>query len=155
VAPHLRNQLGMLLRDRPMPVLPAPVHNRRQRAGVTLLCRYLPHHVPTLPRLSPNVAEAEENERCPTRGRVVLAIWSVAAEIDEACLVGMERELVPSKTLAQYIQNPLGILEVRKRHHGVIGKTDKGTLSPEAWVHLILEPLIQHMMQESSISRAK
>src|SRR5262249_43005463 len=31
--------------------------NRRQRAGVTLLCRYLPHHVLTLPRLSPNVAE--------------------------------------------------------------------------------------------------
>src|SRR5262245_38760139 len=27
----------------------------------------------------------------------------------------MERELVPSETLAQYIQNPLGILEVRER----------------------------------------
>src|SRR5215467_11554892 len=72
----------------------------------------------------------------------------LAAEIDKACLVGMERELVPSKTLTQNIQNPFGILEIRERHHGVVGETGKGTFSPEAWFHLILEPLIQHMMQE-------
>jgi hypothetical protein len=39
----------------------------------------------------------------------------------------MQRELVPSETLAQYIQNPLGILEIRERHHGVVGEPDKGT----------------------------
>jgi hypothetical protein len=39
-------------------------------------------------------------------------------EIDEACLVGVERELVPSKTPAQNVQNPLGILEVRKAPSG-------------------------------------
>src|SRR5215813_6643991 len=118
VAPHLRDQLGMLLGDRQMSVCPTPVGDRRQRAGVTLICRYLPHHILTLPRLAPYVAEAEKGERRPTRVRVVLAIWSVAAEIDEARLVGVERELVPSETLAQNIQNPLGILEVRERHHG-------------------------------------
>jgi hypothetical protein len=73
----------------------------------------------------------------------------VAAEIDEACLVGMERELVPSKTLAQNVQNPLGILEIRKCHDDVFGETDKGTFPLKAWFHLILEPLIQHMMQEN------
>src|SRR5262245_30063839 len=88
VAPHLHNQLGMLVGDRPMSVCPTPVGDRRQRAGVTLLCRYLPHHVLALPRLSPHVAEAEEGERCPIRVQVVLAIWSVAAEIDEARLSG-------------------------------------------------------------------
>src|SRR5262245_3234634 len=146
VAPHLHNQLGMLVGDRPMSVCPTPVGDRRQRAGVTLLCRYLPHHVLALPRLSPHVAEAEEGERCPIRVQVVLAIWSVAAEIDEARLVGMQRELVPSKTLAQNVQDPLGILEVRKRHHGVVGESDKGTFSTQAWFHLILEPLIQPMV---------
>jgi hypothetical protein len=60
----------------------------------------------------------------------------------------MERELVPSKTLAQNVQNPLGILEIRKRHDDVFGETDKGTFPLKAWFHLILEPLIQHMMQE-------
>src|SRR5215471_10090058 len=122
----------MLLGDRQMSVYPTPVSDRRQRAGITLLCRYLPHHVLTLPRLSPNVAEAEEDERCPARVRVVLAIWSVAAEIDEARLVGMERELVPCETLAQNFQNPLGILEVRERHHGIVGESDKGTFPLEA-----------------------
>jgi hypothetical protein len=80
---------------------------------------------------------------------MVLAIWSVAAEIDEARLVGMERKLVPSETLAQNIQNPLGVLEVRERHHGVVGEPGKGTFPLEAWFHLALEPLIQHMMQEN------
>ena len=81
-----------------MPVCPTPVTDRRQRAGVTLICRYLPHHVLTLPRLAPYVAEAEKGERCPIRVRVVLAAWSVAAEVDEARLVRVQRELVPSKT---------------------------------------------------------
>ena len=148
MAPHLRDQMSMLLGDRQMPVFPAPVANRRQPAGVTLLCRYLPHDVLALSRLSPNVAEAEEGERRPIRFRVVFSIRSVAAEIDEARLVGVERELVSTKTLAQNIQNPLGILEVRERHHGIVGESDKGTFPLEAWLHLVLEPRIQHMMQE-------
>src|SRR5262245_30888341 len=139
----------MLLGDRSMSVFPAPVRHRCERAGVTLLCRYLPHYVLTLPRLSPNVAEAEKGERRPIRVRAVLAVWSVAAEVDEARLVGMQLELVPSKTLAQNIQDPLGVQEIRKRHHGVVGESDKGTILLEPRFHLVLEPLIQHMMQEN------
>ena len=74
MAPHLRVQMSMLLGDRQVPVFPAPVANRRQRAGVTLLCRYLPHDVLALSRLSPDVAEAEEGERRPIRFRVVFSI---------------------------------------------------------------------------------
>jgi hypothetical protein len=58
VAPHHCGQMNVLLGYRSMPVLPAPVRNRRQRAGVTLLCRYLPHDVLAFPRLSPYVAIA-------------------------------------------------------------------------------------------------
>jgi hypothetical protein len=79
---------------------------------------------------------------------MVLAVWSVAAEVDEACLVGVELELVPSKTLAQNIQNPLGILEVRERHDGIVGESDKGTFPLQTWFHHVLEPLIQHVVQE-------
>jgi hypothetical protein len=74
VAPHLRNQLGMLLGDRQMSVCPTPLGDRRQRAGVTFLGRYLPHDAVSSPRLSPNVAEAEKGERCPIRVRVVLVV---------------------------------------------------------------------------------
>jgi hypothetical protein len=78
---------------------------------------------------------------------MVLAVWSVAAKVDEACLVGVERELVPSKTLAQSGQNPRGILEIRERHYGIVGETDKGTFPLQTWFHHVLEPLIQHMME--------
>src|SRR6516225_10146717 len=142
MAPHLRNQLGVLLGDRQMPVFPTPFGHRCQRAGVTLLGRYLPHHVLALSRLSPYVAEAEKGERGTIRARVAGPIWSMAAEVDEACLVGMEREPVPSETLVQNVQNPLGVLGIRERHHGVVGETDKGTSPLEPRFHLVLEPLI-------------
>src|SRR6202521_662142 len=60
VAPHHRSQMGALVRDRLMPVDPTPSRNRRQRAGVTVLCRYLPPHILACPRLAPDVGEAEE-----------------------------------------------------------------------------------------------
>jgi len=73
---------------------------------------------------------------------MVLVISSVAAEIDEARLVGMERELVPSETLAQNVQDPFGVPGIRERHHGVVGESDKDTSPLEPRFHLVLEPLI-------------
>ena len=101
MAPHHRNQMGVLLGDRLVPVFPAPLADRRQRAGVTALRRYLPHHVLAVLRLAPYVAEAEKGERRAIRFRMSFPIWSFEAEVDEARLVGMERKLVPSETLAQ------------------------------------------------------
>src|SRR5208337_2736359 len=60
-------------------------------SGVTVLCRYLSHHVLAHPRLAPDVGKAEEGERGTIRLRMVSPVWPVAAEIDEARLVGMER----------------------------------------------------------------
>ena len=58
MAPHHRGQMGVPVRDGPMPVDPTPGRNRRQRAGETVLCRYLPHHILTCPRPAPYVGEA-------------------------------------------------------------------------------------------------
>jgi hypothetical protein len=41
VAPHHRDQMGLLVRDGLMPIDPTPSRHRRQRSGVTVLCRYL------------------------------------------------------------------------------------------------------------------
>src|SRR5471030_1846418 len=90
VAPHHRGQMGVLVRDRLMPVVPTSIRHRRQCAGVAVLCRYLPHHILARPRLAPNVGEAEEGERGTIRLRMVSPIWPVVAEINEARLVGME-----------------------------------------------------------------
>ena len=101
VAPHHRGQMGVLVGDGLMPVHPTPSRNRRQRSGVTVLCRYLSHHILTCPRPTPYVGEAEEGERGTIRFRMVSPIWSVVAEIDEPRLVGMECESIPCKALTQ------------------------------------------------------
>ena len=94
------------------------------------------------------MAEAEKGERRAIRVRVVLSIWSVAAEIDEARLAGMKREPIPRKPLAQNVEQSLCVAEVSERQHSVVGESDKGTSPLEAWLHLVLEPFIQHVVQE-------
>ncbi len=102
MAPHHRGQMGVLVRDGLMPIAPTPGRNRRQRSGVTTLCRYLPHHILACPRLAPDVGEAEEGERGTIRLRMVHPIWSGVAEIDDTRLVGMECESILSGLHHQY-----------------------------------------------------
>ena len=122
MAPHHRGQMGVLVWHGPMPVDPTPGRNRRQRSGVTVLCRYLPHHILACPRLAPYVGEAKEGERGTIRCRMISPIWSVVAEIDEARLVRMEYEPIPCKSLAQDAKDPLGIEEVLERHHSIVSE---------------------------------
>ncbi len=108
-----RRQPGALFACEPLPVGPAPILDRGQRAGKTALGRHLPHHVLALPRLSPRVGEAEEVER------LRLAVWrhpttSLQAEVDEARLVRMQLEAEPAKPFPQHVHDPLGIVVVRK-----------------------------------------
>jgi len=70
------------------------------------------------------------------------------AKVDETCLVRVEREPVPSKTLAQHRQDPVGIDDVVERHNRVVSVAGKGTFPAQPWPNLRLEPFIQHMMQE-------
>ena len=72
MASHHRDQMGVLVRDGLVSIVPAPVRNRRQRADIAVLCRYLPHHILTLQRLAPDMGEAEEGERGTIRNCPVL-----------------------------------------------------------------------------------
>src|SRR4029077_10014788 len=89
-----------------------PICNRRQRAGVTALGRYLPHHILACPRLAPRVGKAEEGERGTIRLRMVSPIWPVVAEVNEARLVEMECESISCKSLTQNITR--GVLLERR-----------------------------------------
>ena len=131
VAPHHHGQMGVLVPDGLMPVGPAPILDRRQRTGVTVLCRYLPHHILACPRFAPHVSKSEKGERGTIRLRMVSPIWPVVAEINEARLVWMECESIPCKPLAQHAEDPLGIEEVLERQDGIVSKADKGTSPPE------------------------
>lgn len=147
MAPHHRRQVGMLDGDRPMPVVPAPVRHPRQRSGIAALGRDLPDHVDPFARLAPDMGEAKEVERGAPRSRVVGALRPLEAEVDEARLVGMEREPIPGKTLAQNSQDPRGIGKGLESHHEIVGVPDKAGSSLQAWSDRVFEPHIQHMVQ--------
>src|SRR5215469_10262036 len=93
------------------------------------------------------MGEAEKVERrC-------LAVWmratlALGSEVDEARLVRVEREPVPAKPFPQYFQYPFGVVVVLEHHHEVISKPHQGTWSRHAGLHRVLEPLVQHMVQE-------
>src|SRR5271169_2460397 len=84
----------MLIADGPVPVLPTPVAHRDHRAGKAAFGRDLPDHVLAVPRPSPDMGQAEEVEVGPIRFRMTRALCHLWAEIDEVCLVEMERESV-------------------------------------------------------------
>src|SRR3954452_20696381 len=93
------------------------------------------------------MSEAEEVERGAPRSRVLGALRPLEAEVDEARLVGMEREPIPGKTLAQNSQDPRGIGKGLESHHEIVGVPDKAGSSLQAWSDRVFEPHIQHMVQ--------
>src|SRR4051812_15533942 len=93
------------------------------------------------------MGEAEEVERGAMRSRVLGALRPLEAEVDEARLVGMEREPIPGKTLAQYSQDPRGIGKGLESHHEIVGVPDKAGSPLQAWSDRVFEPHIQHMVQ--------
>src|SRR4051812_29648352 len=70
----------MLHGDRPMPVIPAPLGDRRQRSGIASLGCDLPDHVDPFARLAPDMGEAEEVERGAMRSRVLGALRGAVAK---------------------------------------------------------------------------
>src|ERR1700678_3245685 len=126
MAYELRGELYVLIADRLVAVLPAPVVDRDQGAGEAAFRRPLPHHVLALLRLRPGVGEAEKVER-PVFAVRMRAILALGTEVDEARLVGMEREPEPSKALRQHFHDPFGVVVVLERHHEVISKSNQRT----------------------------
>src|ERR1700692_2441581 len=111
-----------------MPVVPAPLSHGEQGAREPALGRSLSHHVTALSGFPPDVGEAEKVERW------FFAVWMCTVfphgpEVDEAGLFGMQREPIPSKTLLENFQYPLGIAVVLEGHHEVIGEPNQGAWS--------------------------
>ena len=131
-----------------MTVFPAPGSNCGHRAGIPVFGGHLPNHVLAVPRPSPNVGEAKEVEAGPIRLRMARALSSLRAEVDEARLVGVERESVPSEALAEDRQHAFGGIDVVERHQRVVGEPDKDALPSQTRFHHGLEPFVQHMVRE-------
>src|SRR6202011_2004510 len=102
----------MLVADGPVAVFATPVVHRGHRAGKAAFGRYLPDHVLPAARPSPDMGQAEEVEGGPIRRRMACAVSPQWAEIDDTCLVRVEREPKASKTLAQHRQDASGVANV-------------------------------------------
>src|SRR6476646_11557472 len=74
VAAHHRGQMAMLVAEGPVAVFPTPVVDRGHCAGKPAFGRYLPNHVLTVPRPSPDMGEAKEVEGGPVRLRMARAL---------------------------------------------------------------------------------
>lgn len=89
----------MLVADRPMPVFPAPVAGRSQRTGKTAFGLDLQNHVLASARPSPHVGQAEKVKVGPICCRMPCDLRPSRAKVDKTCLVRVEREPEPAKTL--------------------------------------------------------
>src|SRR5271167_3388412 len=145
----------MLVAEGPVAVFPTPVVHRGHRAGKAAFGRYLLDHVLAVPRASPDMGQAEEVEGGPIRRRVASAVPPLWAEIDDTCLVRVEREPKASKTLAQHLQDALGVDDIVERHDRVVGEADKGAFPSETRPHLVLKPFVQHVVQEPLRTRSR
>ena len=61
----------------------------------------------------------------------------------------MEREPVSTETLAQHIKQPLAAVAVFESDDKIIGESHQLAVAAQARPRLILEPLVQHMVQEN------
>ena len=69
-------------------------------------------------------------------------------EGDKPRLVGVDHQAVLAEPLRQDFHHTLGVTVVAKPHNEIIRKADEeGTVS-QSTLHLLLEPEIQHIVQE-------
>ena len=143
VAPDDTDQVPVLDPKRLMAVLLAPFPDRLDGPRKAHSGREPPHDPTSLPRLAPQVGEAEEVE-------LVLCVMSTATpgpEVHELRLGRVKPEPVPLKTLSQNGQHTLAVPAVLEGDDKVIGKAHEPTGS-HARLHGLRHPHVQHMVQE-------
>ena len=97
--------MDLLITERLMPVAPAPVRDGPKRPREPPLGRAAADDRISLPRLCPDVGQAEEVE-----GRItIVASGALRSEVDKAGLGRVEHKPVPAKTLSQSVKHPPGV----------------------------------------------
>jgi hypothetical protein len=146
VAPEFGIERRGLRLDRVVPMLLAPLRHRLHTPPKTFAYRPDVNREPPPPAARTHVREAEEIE-----GR---RLWRVgttregrASERQQPRLLGMKRQAILRESLVKDLQDPLRILAVLKAENEVISVPDFGGLPAQARFHLVLKPLIEHVMQ--------
>src|SRR5262249_36266458 len=95
-----------------------------------------------------DMCEAEKVERLRRRSpRAPRCSHRRSAKLDEPGLLGMEREPLFGESLSQYFHHSFRILLVLKAQKEIVGETHEVRFASQARLHILLEPLIQHVVK--------
>src|SRR3989475_639305 len=146
VAPEFGIERRGLMLDRVVPMVLAPLRHRPHTASKAFAHGPDVNRKPPPPAARTHVRETEkvEGRRLP---RVGTARTRRAAERQEPRLLRVERQTILCESLGKHFQNPLRVLAILKAENEVIGVPNFGSHAAEARLHLVLEPLVEHIVQ--------
>src|SRR5437773_1177199 len=147
VAPQFRVEHLLLGFQWRVQMFSTPCGDGEQPAPQALLHRAHMHCEFASPASSSPVREAQEVERGGLGLRPFRLIVGTAAKLHQASLLRMERQAVLRKPLRQNLEYSLRILFELEAQQPIIGIADRERLPSQAWLHLVLEPHIEHMMK--------
>src|SRR4051794_36655742 len=113
-------------------------------------CFPLDHPVPT-PGLCPKMGKAQQIERPPTRGlrRPTRAASPRRTKVDQSGLIWVQVQAVSAESLREDGQHPTRIFFLAEGQHGIVRVTDQDCAALQPRLDVLLEPHVQHFVQES------
>src|SRR5437773_1349312 len=148
VTPNDRAQIGSYRRDGLVQTPPKLELHHLQLRLPPHAHRLPQHRELPLPRLSAAVREAEKVEALGSPAAPASPVGRrEAAELDEARLVGMQRQPELREPLAQLGEELLGLLPMLESHDEVVGEAHDHDLSARLLLSPPLDPEIEHVVQ--------
>jgi len=140
----------VLLRDRPVPVVPAPLGHRPDGPGEAARRRLAFHHPIPLAGTCPVMGESQQVERPGTsRGRPPCSGRSQgrSSERNQSGLIRVDGQAVPAESLRQHVHHAPSIFFMGKSDDEVVGIPHEKRTAFQAWLRVLGEPSIQHVVQ--------
>src|SRR5213593_3965108 len=148
VTPNDRAQIGSYRRDGLVQTPPKLELHHLQLRLPPHAHRLPQHRELPLPRLSAAVREAEKVEALGSPAAPASPVGRrEAADLDEARLVGMQRQPELREPLAQLGEELLGLLPMLESHDEVVGEAHDHDLSARLLLSPPLDPEIEHVVQ--------
>ena len=139
-------QHRMLVAHPPVPMLPAPLANPPQRSAESVLGRLALDHPSPRPGASPIMREPQHREAALAL-RAAPPRLRRSAKLHHPRLLRMQPKAVLPKPLRQHPKHPPRVVFVLKHQHRIVGIADLKRPPPKPRLHLVLEPLVQHLVQ--------
>ena len=80
----------------------------------------------------------------------VRLLWAVIGPLErhQSRFVGVDRQSILGKSLGENRQDPTSVFLMGESHDEVVRIANQERLPPQTWPDLLLEPFVQHVVQE-------